>query len=283
MKISVLTATCRDEHTSFQIEALRNQTFKDFEWVLIDDLYKERATQVQWQIEDSFPFVHKAPKNITPYPSIASPFNDGLVYCHGKLVYFMNDYVLPKPECLGRHWEVYQKYPDAMISGRGLQVTIHPRDLLTARGEYPAADYRTMLFETYFRKDKIEEYIYEAHRDGIQNWWAGRNDSAPLEAILECNGFDEVFDGRWGGQDADLAQRLMTYGLRYILDFHPDNIALEFEHRHGIKQSTRSEGDQQAFQHTLINRKVKDRVYISDNKRNLRKERELCLKPLESA
>ena len=49
-------------------------------------------------------------------------------------------------------------------------------------------------------------------------WWAGRNDSAPLEAILSLNGFDENFDGRSGGFDGDLGARLVAYGCKYLVD-----------------------------------------------------------------
>jgi len=43
-------------------------------------------------------------------------------------------------------------------------------------------------------------------------WWAGRNTSAPLEMLLEINGFDESFDGRHGGADGDIGYRLMHIG-----------------------------------------------------------------------
>ncbi len=40
-------------------------------------------------------------------------------------------------------------------------------------------------------------------------WWAGRNTSAPLELLLEVNGFDESFDGLHGGADGDIGYRMM--------------------------------------------------------------------------
>ena len=43
-------------------------------------------------------------------------------------------------------------------------------------------------------------------------WWAGRNTSAPLEMLLEVNGFDESFDGGAGGGDGNIGYRLMHLG-----------------------------------------------------------------------
>lgn len=270
MKITVLTATCRNQYMKEQIKALERQSFTDFEWVLVDDFCDQN------NVKTEFPLTHISPKEIKPYPAIASACNDGLIHSRGELIYFMNDYVLPHPDCLARHWEIYQKYKNVMISGRGLQTAFKPEELDTIKGTFESPDYRMWLFENFFVKEKIEDNLYEAFRDGIQNWWAGRNDSAPLEAILDCNGFDETFDGRWGGQDADLAQRLMTYGLRYFLDYK--SLCLEFEHEHGIKGAIRSEEAQRDFQRTIIDKKVKDRIYTSGLSRNLKEERQKCLK-----
>lgn len=50
-------------------------------------------------------------------------------------------------------------------------------------------------------------------------WWGGRNTSAPMEALLEINGWDELFDGRHGGADGDIGSRLMNQaGCRYLVD-----------------------------------------------------------------
>ena len=271
MKISILTPTCRDQFLEWQIKALKQQTLTDFEWVLVDDLYSLTKERVRALVGESFPVIHISPTKQETYPVIASACNDGLVYAKGKLVFFMNDYVLPHPECLARHWEIYQKYPDAMIRGKGLQVGFKVEELETKSGNEVAVDYRMSLFDNhFFRRERLEPDLYEAFRDGVQNWWAGRNDSAPLSAILECNGFDETFDGRWGGQDADLAQRLMTYGLRYLLD--TKSVCLEFEHIHGLKTAIRTEKEQQEFQKTIIDRKVKERIYTSGIGRDLKGE-----------
>ena len=276
IKISVLTPTCRDQFTEVQVKALKQQSFKDFEWVLVNDLYERTKDKITSLINDAFRVTHIAPSIRESYPVIASACNDGLIHAKGELVFFMNDYVIPHPDCLARHWGIYQKYPDAMISGRGLQVGFKPEEIETKIGNEVVVDYRTSLFDNnFFKRERIEPDLYEAFRDGIQNWWAGRNDSAPLEAILNCNGFDETFDGRWGGQDADLAQRLMTYGLRFLLDMK--SICLEFEHIHGIKKAIRTEKEQQAFQETIINRKVREGIYTSGISRDLKEARQLKL------
>jgi len=58
--------------------------------------------------------------------------------------------------------------------------------------------------------EPIDANLYENHSIHPWSWWwAGRNTSAPLELLLEVNGFDESFDGLHGGADGDIGYRMM--------------------------------------------------------------------------
>ena len=258
IKISVLTLTCREGMLATQAEALSKQTFKDFEWIIVDDLYDKRPNISQsW----GFPVTHMTSSMPKDYAAPGEAANDALCRASGELVYFMADYILPMPNSLARHWELHQKYPKAFLSGCVVKVETPISELKEdTLNKLVGRDYRSYLFERgHFQWLEIEPGLYEVPRAGVQNWWAGRNDSAPLEALLECNGFDEGFDGRWGGHDADMANRLMTYGLRYLIDKH--SYVLEFPHVSGGKRPLRSEAKQQEFQYTVINKRVTDEEY----------------------
>ncbi|KKN87058.1 hypothetical protein LCGC14_0263280 [marine sediment metagenome] len=59
----------------------------------------------------------------------------------------------------------------------------------------------------------IDKNLYENTTIHPWSWgWCGANDSLPLEALLEVNGFDESFEGRHGGADGDISCRLMHIG-----------------------------------------------------------------------
>ena len=261
-RITVLTETCRTQYMETQANALRLQTFTDFEWVLMDDNYGENKEWVASFVK--VPLTHIPPREVKPYFATAAAINDALIYTRGELVIFLVDYVIPQPTCLEKQWEVYQKYPKSFISGSSIP--------LQDDGSMRAGkDYRQWLFEMgFFPRIQLEEGIWEVPREGVQNWWMGRNDSVPLEALLDINGLDEQFDGRWGGQDADVAQRLMTYGLKYLLTMK--SVCLEFPHIHGAKPAIKTEKDQQGLQN-IIDDKVKKGIYDSGMERSLREER----------
>lgn len=216
--ISVVTATFRPGAFLLeQAKGLMRQTFTDFEWIIVDDLHAERAEDFANLIAAStFPVRHIPPRVLKQEFAAASAWNSAFPYCRGELCYFMNDYVGLAPDVLARHWALYQQYgPDVIISGP-----------LTAMAGATQAEGRPA---DVMLTDKVGEITtVEKIR---RYYWAGRNDSAPLARILEANGFDERCDGAHGGQDVELAMRLVNLGCRYLVDH--EAMAFEYPHQKG--------------------------------------------------
>ncbi len=272
--ITVMTTTGRDLFRKENAEYLKEQTFRDFEWLLVDDLYNEKAEAMSGFVGNNFPFIHMIPKKIAPYIVAGAAINDGLVRVNGELIVFKADYMMLHPTCLKRLWETHCKYPKAMLSGRAIEVGFHPSELLGKKGAFTGRDYRMSLFTNgLFHWSYLSENLYGIGRDGAQNWWAGKADAAPLEAVLDCNGMDEQYDGHYGYLDDDLANRLMTYGLDYIFD--TEALAFEFIHVKHLKGSDTTSN--QHFKDILIPQKVRDKIYTANPHRNLREERK-CLR-----
>ena len=260
-KISVLTISARNLYRDEQINSLESQSFKDFEWVFVDGIY-ERVMNARFpitQIQDKGDGSHRA----------GQAYNKGLVHCGGELVYFLADYVLPHPDCLGRHWEIYHKYKNVMISGRSARVECTPNELNLSIRLTEAKDYRKGIKE---ERTQIEEDLFEVTPTLSMTWWSGRNDSAPLEALLACNGFEEDLDGRWGGHDGEMANRLVTYGLRYLQDMK--SMCLEFYHHSAQMKAVRTAKEHLELAKNLSEGKHEKGIYTSNLKRSLRKERE---------
>lgn len=277
MKISILTITARDlGMIDYQREYLNAQTFKDFEWILVDD------NETKLKVGDaSFPIIHISSKEKKPYFAAGAAMNTGLIHAQGELIYFMADYILPHPDCLTRHWQTHLKYPNAFISGRCWEVDITAEEFQQLNKIFHYNDYRLSLFEhNYFKWSRIDGDIYASERAGVQNFWTGRNDSAPLEAILKCNGMDEQMDGAHGYSDEDLAQRMAILGLGYIIDL--GSLCWQFPHKLESKPALRSDLEQhQMFKLKVIPERIEKNIYRANPYKNLRKEREKCLRVLE--
>jgi hypothetical protein len=86
------------------------QTFKDFELILVDNLYKYRKDQVtEYARQFSFPVKYVEPfNNIFPINAYQHSMNTGLVYANGKIAYLSCDFAWPQPNCLAEHAEFHQ-------------------------------------------------------------------------------------------------------------------------------------------------------------------------------
>ncbi len=279
-KISILTVSGRRSYQQFQVQALKAQTFKDFEWVFVDDLYDERKEEMAKLVGDAFPFTHLHQKEVVDYFAVGAGHNDGFVRCRGELIFFMIDYTTLEAHCLERHWMLHQKYPKSFFSGSVYDMPFRPDEVPTA-AVLNLPNYRINLFTSgYHHWSFVEDGIYGVEDDGLQDWWSGRNDSAPLQAILECNGMDERLDGGHGYHDDDLAHRMSSAGYQY----HIDTKAQAFSFPHipgGGKKILRTENQQQWFKDVLIPERTKMGIFRVNPHRDLTKEREECLKVLE--
>ncbi len=274
-KITVQMVTGRDlKMIPYQIDSLKAQSFKDFEFVFVDELWEERKNLVKEQIGDSFPCIHILPKVIRPYFAPGEAWNYGFTLCNGELLYFMADYILLEKDCLLRHWETHTRFPKAFISGRCWEVDIPPEEFVQPNKVFHYRDYRLSLYEHgIFQWSKMEDNLYGSERAGVQNFWTGRNDSAPLEAILDCNGFDEEFDGAHGYHDEDLAQRMATLGLNYLIDLRA--LAFHFAHTPADRPQLRSDLEQhKMFKLGVIPDRIERGIFRANPHKNLIKERE---------
>lgn len=253
-KISVLTVTCRADPKvyAYMVQALNNQKFRDFEWILVDDHYEQTKDMVKKLVADTFLCVHMPPQIIPPYFARAAALNDGLTYCDGKIVYFMCDYSIPMPECLGRHWEVQERYGGVMLTGRRVKIEMELEEFLRkVKVDEPVqwSDFNIQFFETgdgngwKLEWKRLTKNIYEVvdKVDGAKRFMTGRNDSCPLDVLLKVNGVNEVFDGCWGQDDPDLDVRLMASGMRFLID--KGSQCLELPHKSAEKKQVRSHED----------------------------------------
>ena len=252
-KITVLTATFRDwDFLLKQRDALEDQTFQDFEWVIVDDLLA--TGQRAFKVQAGFLVTHVPPSHYSVYMAEANAKNTGLLFADGELVYLMNDYVLPSPKVLERHWELYQTYgPKVMISGPLIGETARDR-----RPEFMVGDGVGKVSYDHLNSNQFTEF------------WAGRNDSAPLAALLGVNGFEETIDGGKGGIDLEIALRMAHWGCEHLVDQR--EWAAEVLHRY---YQTSKEGYDGHYWVALYQKVKQERRIVSMNSWNIAHEREI--------
>jgi len=235
---SVIVTTCRGDypfvhHSDWHVlnkiaENLRRQTFRDFELIIVDlcwDLRMEWVDDVCNGDGFDFPILHIPDKDSVfrdlSLIRICSARNTGLLYARGKCVIFSDD---------GQEWSVdaLERLHSWGENGAGATCRLH-RD----NGYGPIEiDSRWMSYQIE-GTDKTKV----VRADGI-GYLGGTLSMVPLEAMLECNGWDEMFDGSRQLEDSDMAKRLGALNLKMALEGHPTCVefcAQELQGRQGTK------------------------------------------------
>lgn len=254
MKISAVMATARDDFPImglpdvhiFQptLESLENQTFKDFELIIVDALYPKRKP---WVRKWSFPikYVPAHPKHRFWLDkglwNVAGMLNTGLLYCEGELVVRLDDCCeIPDENYLKRIWANYQSgyFPLAMHvryhAGRPARVNKeYLRNGYEAKCTIREVSDRAELLKNLYgeggivrdtRWPTVEKY---GQMIAPPEWFYGYS-SFSLGAALKINGFNELFDGLKGQEDQDFGIRLYELGYRFLLN--KDLWVIEHEH-----------------------------------------------------
>ena len=300
--ISIILPTARDNYSIiglpnihiFQptINSLKNQSFKDFELIIIDALYHLRPKLFQGEPfrEDKLPFrvkhipiEHNDRFNHRFWMdnrrwNVCGTLNTGIIHAEGKLLVRIDDCSEFESGYIKKFWEGYQSgyWPMAMhikyLEGKPAYLN----------HEYRKKGYESSTSVNYgcknsfeHNKDDILRKVYGegglirdtrydtvkkegGKKIGPHEWYYGYS-SVPLKAALKVNGYDELFDADKSLEDTDMGSRLEMAGFKdkFLLDINHQVV----EHEH------------LPIAENLVNKDIKPikcnyAIYLNNRKRN---------------
>jgi len=203
MKASIIIPTYnRKDILSKCLAALKKQTFKDFEVIIVDDgssyntkeiFLKEKELNLKYLYQE-----HKQQ---------GAARNRGVKIAKGKYVLFIGDDIIPKENWLEEHINYHSKNKNCAVLGLSIW---HPAIKINKFMNYLAPN------GPQFNYGKIKNY----NNCGWDFFWTS---NISLEKKwFDKDIFDESFRG-WGYEDLELGYRLQKKGLRIV--FNPKAIA----------------------------------------------------------
>jgi hypothetical protein len=249
IECSVCTITMRYGWLEWAAKMLASQTFKNFQWIVIDRLYKERKNKL-------YNLCKKLNINLIhlPEPSIYyateqnmyTNSNESIFYSSGKYFIGLEDWHVIPDNYIEKHIFWLQK--DMACSTRWIHTNLM-EELNYQSFSEKAKNEKYFTNEKNFshkclnatpeiREKTIQHSIKDANSDhrflslkkknkyfnektpaqSIPDWWWPSSSSAPMKYILKCGGYDERFNLGTGGGDCDLAHRMHNVGLQFVYD-----------------------------------------------------------------
>ena len=196
---------------------LKDQEFKDFEFVYIDTYYEDNKDRFA-EIIEKLPYpvkhvpIHHQYWYAQGYTYISTAKNTGIYHAEGELLVTCDDAQLYNPEFLGVYWKRYQEGVFCHAHYKYLKDFKHDNGKIlyplsgtpSKNGANVGGDHRN--------KDGLD-VLYHSYGCWL---WAGS--SFTLEDALTLNGFNERMDGAKGLEDGEFGFRLQLLGRKFVYD-----------------------------------------------------------------
>jgi glycosyltransferase involved in cell wall biosynthesis len=217
--ISVITVTNRYGGIDINWSGLKRQTFKDFEWILVDTKYEERKEAIKTYTKDErVHHVKQRPKEALARTWLNHAENQGIRESKGELIVFLQDYIHIEPDALEKFWLQYQAEPKCFVSGVGNQyVCPQPTDLkgLITVFDKPYTQRPTTVVWQDPRLRKDLGSFYECRPED----WEVNYAMCPRQMLYDVGGFDEEYDYQGHAFDnCSVAFRGYALGYKPYLD-----------------------------------------------------------------
>lgn len=229
--VTIYTPTIRKGFWNLMASNIANQTYKNVEWIVIDDYPKDRSYQMQkackrWKIKGKYVRGEKSDKF---YYGLSTANNLAWKNMSGELLVCLQDFVLMPRHGIEMYVDIYRHNPKAMIAGT--DVYYFPRIK-------PNID-----SEDWFNGelDVVGAFSWENQRNlgiGI------RRSESPIElemnycaipksVIDSAGGWYEFFNDGLGFDNTEIAYRALALGNQLIVD--DTNVATCLDHWEALK------------------------------------------------
>lgn len=226
-KISVMNLTNRPGGIDILWANMKRQTFTDWELVLVDGIDREK--EVKEYINDPrLKYIKQSEKREGAHTNLAHADNEGFRACEGELIVCLQDYQWVNPDGLQKYWDIYEKYPKALVTGVGHHYA-NPRPI-NNNGKI------TVFSEPY--KGRPEVLDWEDPRINFNRpsfslaepvEWELSYASIPSKVIYNIGGMDEQFDFEGFAYDNTyIAYKAKLNGSEIFLD--QTNEVMGFDH-----------------------------------------------------
>jgi len=227
IKVSIVTPTNRRGWWNIMANNLSKQTYKNFEWIIVDD-YPDARNGVAKDYADRYGLdikylrgkAHKVKRNY----GLVNADNTALQQATGEIWVALQDFILIPETGIEDIVNVYRHHPDAL---QALPDTYYApkmkpdttkedwfRGELDVKGEFMRANAR--LTNEGFR-------FTERPFDFEQNYGA-----IPMKIVKELGGWYEFFDFGLGFNNTEFAYRALKKGYKIIID--ETNVATCIDH-----------------------------------------------------
>lgn len=220
-KVSVITPTIRTGWWNIMAENLSKQSYKNIEWLIIDD-YKEDRSEIAKKYASLYNLDIHYIRGDKGSGSALYPRKCGLVRANnlgwqnatGELCVWLQDFILLPETGIERLVTLHQHNPKAIIAPVDKYYQAKPADRTNSEDWWNGDT--NIITEDGWTNPRVKNegirtsdnpFDYEANYGAI-----------PRELLVKLNGFYEFYDEGLGFDNVDLSSRALELGYKLIID-----------------------------------------------------------------
>lgn len=211
-RITVITPSVRKEGLDIVAQALKQQTLKDFNWIV--------CCPFEYEIPEGIDGVVFKDDFEGGFWSLNRAYNWMVANAEGELIVSLQDWISVPPDGLQKFWDCHVLVPDGVISGVGDQYE------RTDKWGNP----EVKIWSDPRKNDKNGSF-YECYPNDCEWNWA----AIPRKWFFEIGGMDNELDFLgYGGDQLQAVERMDALGAKFYLDQSNESFTVRHDRsKHG--------------------------------------------------
>ena len=215
-KVSVITPTIREGWWRIMAENLSAQTYKNLEWLIVDDYEKDRG----WVADKYAKKYHLNIRYLRGHDKysrkcgLVRANNVGWKNSEGELLVWLQDFILIPPNGIEQLVDLYRYNPDALLAPADIYYDVAKPNMNNKEDWWP--DDPQIMGKESWRNSRVQQ---AGLRESDNPWDYEANYGAiPKHVLDSLNGWWEFMDDGFGFDNTELALRALQSGYRLIVD-----------------------------------------------------------------
>lgn len=218
-KVSVITPTIREGWWRIMAENLANQTYKNFEWIIVDDHKEDRRAisekyAKKYNLDIRYVRGDKIGRYYPRKCGLVRANNKAWKMAFGELLVWLQDFIIIPDNGIEQLVDLYRYNPDALLAPVDIYYDTKKADL-TNKEDWWNGDNDFLSVEKWRNVRVINAGIRESDyaSEFEMNYGA-----IPKKIVDELNGWWEFMDDGLGFDNTEIAYRALKAGYRIIVD-----------------------------------------------------------------
>lgn len=232
LKVSIITPTIRRGFWNIMANNIANQTYKNLEWVIVDDFKQNReeiAKEYAKKYKLDIKYYRGKPRKIKRTYGLVNANNTGLLHCSGQLMVILQDFVLMPETGVEELVILHKQNPNALLA---------PVDIYRAPKVKPDIESEDWFHGELDVEGELMRKNVRVRNEGVrestnaydfeQNYCA-----VPKVIAQDLGGWYEFMDEGLGFDNTEFAWRALRAGYKLLVD--DTNIATCIDHWNALE------------------------------------------------